>query len=401
MRRAVGPVAKHSPAYFKMRYTEPLFYVRTSESAASFGKAPIVNRAARPTLTEHITRLHSALAAEGVVVNDMRRAHSLELQYAGAIDISPRPKRAVGIEPLEGPIDARAIPRCSPAESRLCYFLDGAQRTFLALRCNTVPILVTVAAAAILRRDANGRCEVVPRTLRLHHTLIAPRQLDDPELQRALAQIDRLGLEVLDPFDVDPVDRSPDDVPTLLDYSYLVEKSYRAGRAIREKIELELLSEWEADRIDPRGEGWLVVDGRLLLPAPRAIGLVKQFSDAYLSGSEAVMMLNLAPGHRTTAFFPRARSRRGGPDPDARTLWYLRMWDATGLDARHALVRVEAPVSIRATDEIDRISGWLWVERTPRATRDARWATLLYPVHYLERILKRCLDADTQGWPSA
>jgi hypothetical protein len=127
--------------------------------------------------------------------------------------------------------------------------------------------------------------------------------------------------------------------------------------------------------------------------------LVKQFSDAYLSGSEATMMLNLPPGFRTTAFFPRDRS--GGPDPDARTLWYLRMWDATGLDARHALVRVEAPSSIRATAAIDRISSWLWVERTPRATRDARWATLLYPVHYLERILKRCLDADTQGWPSA
>jgi hypothetical protein len=40
-------------------------------------------------------------------------------------------------------------------------------------------------------------------------------------------------------------------------------------------------------------------------------------------------------------------------------------------------------------------------ERTPRATGDARWATLLYPVHLLERILKRRLDADTRGWPGA
>lgn len=358
-----------------------------------------MSRATRPTLTEQIARLHSALAADGVVVNDMRRAQSLELQYAGALDVSPRPKRAVGIEPLEGPIEARAIPRSSPADSRLCYFLDGAQRTFLALRCNTVPILVTVAASAILKRDEAGRCEVVPGTLQLRHALIAPRQLADPELQRTLAQIDRLGLEVLDPFDVDPVDSAPDDLPNLLDYSYLVEKSYRAGRTVRERIELDLFSTWEAGRIDPGGDGWLVVDGRLLRPAPRAIGLVKQFSDAYLTGPEAAMMLNLPPGYRTTAFFPRNRS--GGPDPDERTLWYLRMWDATGLDARHALVRVEAPATIRATADIDRISSWLWVERTPRATRDARWATLLYPVHYLERILKRCLDADTQGWPSA
>ena len=359
-----------------------------------------MSRAARPTLTEQIARLHSALSADGVAVNDMRRAQSLELQYAGALDTAPRPKRAVGIEPLEGPIEARSIPRSSPADSRLCFFLDGAQRTFLALRCNTIPILATIAAAAILKRDDDGRCEVVPGTLRLQHALIAPRHLDDPELQRTLAQIDRLGFDLLDPFDIDPVDDEAEESSyNLLDYSYLVEKSYRAGRTVREKLELDLLQNWEAGIVDPTNEGWLVVDGRLLLPAPRAIGLVKQFSDAYLSGEEANMMLNLSPGYRTTAFFPR--DRRGGPDPDARTLWYLRMWDATGLDARHALVRVEAPASIRATAAIDRISSWLWVERTPRATRDARWATLLYPVHYLERILKRCLDADTQGWPSA
>ena len=45
------------------------------------------------------------------------------------------------------------------------------------------------------------------------------------------------------------------------------------------------------------------------------------------------------------------------------------------------------------------MSAWLMAERTPRATADARWATLLYPVHYLERILKRRLEADTRGWP--
>lgn len=361
-----------------------------------------MGRATRPTLTEQIARLHVALSADGVAVNDMRRARSLELQYAGGGELAARPKRAIGIEPLEGPIQERPVARTSPGESKLCYFLDGAQRTFLAWRCNTIPILATIAATAILKRDTAGRCEVVPGTLRLHHALIAPRQHPDPELQRLLAQIDRHGLDVLDPFAIDPVDDDSDPgAGNVLDYGFLVEKSYRAGRTVRESLELDLLKKWAAGRIDPTGEGWLVVDGRLLLPAPRAIGLVKQFSDAYLSGDEAAMMLSLPPGYRTTAFFPRDQSRRGGPDPDARTLWYLRMWDATGLDARHALVRVEAPASIRTTAEIDRISSWLWVERTPRATRDARWATLLYPVHYLERILKRCLDADTRGWPGA
>jgi hypothetical protein len=112
-------------------------------------------------------------------------------------------------------------------------------------------------------------------------------------------------------------------------------------------------------------------------------------------------LLGLPPGYRTTAFLPRNDRRRGGPEPEQRTLWYIRLWDAAGMDARHALVRIEAPRTVCTTEEIDRISGWILAERTPRATGDSRWATLLYPVHLLERILKRRLDADTRGWPGA
>ncbi len=69
------------------------------------------------------------------------------------------------------------------------------------------------------------------------------------------------------------------------------------------------------------------------------------------------------------------------------------------MDARHALVRVEAGPEVREQAQIDELSAWLMAERTPRATADARWATLLYPVHFLEQILKRRLAADTRGWP--
>ncbi|MGN6484497.1 MAG: hypothetical protein ACTHMX_08835, partial [Thermomicrobiales bacterium] len=75
-------------------------------------------------------------------------------------------------------------------------------------------------------------------------------------------------------------------------------------------------------------------------------------------------------------------------------------WDSSGLDARHALVRIEAPHEVATPEEIDRIAGWLVSERLPRATADPRWPTLLYPIHYLEAILKRRLAALTAGWPS-
>jgi hypothetical protein len=167
---------------------------------------------------------------------------------------------------------------------------------------------------------------------------------------------------------------------------------------VREEVEASVLAAWVQRPEWATSDDWIVIDGRLRRPSPRAIGLVKQFSDAYLSGEEAETLLGLAPGHRTTAFLPTDR-RRGGPEPEARTLWYIRLWDAAGMDARHALVRVEAPRSVCTTEEIDRISAWILAERTPRATGDSRWATLLYPVHLLERILKRRLDADTRGWP--
>src|SRR3712207_3473790 len=64
---------------------------------------------------------------------------------------------------------------------------------------------------------------------------------------------------------------------------------------------------------------------------------------------------------------------------DAPTLWYLRLHNPLGQDARHALVRVEAGKTVRDTDQIDELSGWLLAERAPKAASDSRWATLLYP----------------------
>jgi hypothetical protein len=70
------------------------------------------------------------------------------------------------------------------------------------------------------------------------------------------------------------------------------------------------------------------------------------------------------------------------------------------MDARHSLVRIETSNDIVTSDQIDEISSWILAERLPRATDDPRWPTLLYPIHYLERILKRRLAALTTGWPS-
>ena len=355
----------------------------------------------RPTavsFAERVSRLHADLTRDGVSIADVRRSPALELQFAGAGELGRAiGPVAAGVEPIEGPIAARAVPIISPRESKLHFFLDGAQRTFAVWRCGVVPAAATVVAVGILQRDPGESGAIAPGTLHLEHCWLIPSVGDDRvgELRR---RIEAMGMPILDPLDGVTGGVDSDDA---MDYGRLHELAYVAARKVREQAEARVLTEWVQRPEWRRGTDWIVIDGRLRTPHARTLGLVKQFSDAYLSGGEAETLLGLAPGHRTTAFHPKDDRRRGGRDPEARTLWYIRLWDAEGMDARHALVRVEAPSSVCTTDEIDRISSWILAERTPRATGDSRWATLLYPVHLLERMLKRRLDADTRGWPGA
>jgi hypothetical protein len=259
--------------------------------------------------------------------------------------------------------------------------------------------------AGILQRDPGEDGAVVPGTLRMEHCWLIPRDTGDHRVEELLRRIDEEGMRVVDPRGAERqathLQTSPLDADSDIDYGRLHELAYVAARNVREEVEARVLSDWVQRPAWDACDDWIVVDGRLRFPGPRSIGLVKQFSDAYLSGAEAETLLGLPPGYRTTAFLPTNDRRRGGPEPEQRTLWYIRLWDAAGMDARHALVRIEAPGTVCTTGEIDRISGWILAERTPRATGDSRWATLLYPVHLLERILKRRLDADTRGWPGA
>ena len=81
-------------------------------------------------------------------------------------------------------------------------------------------------------------------------------------------------------------------------------------------------------------------------------------------------------------------------------MWYLRMQNPTGQDARHGLIRLETAMTEADAELADLISSWILAERAPRPSSDARWATLLYPIHLLERMLKRRIQAITAGWPA-
>jgi hypothetical protein len=366
--------------------------------------------AQQPTLTYEVAELQTILRRAGVPVVDARGAQPLEFLFAGAPDVGlpTADGRLDEIERFEqAPVAQREVPPARRS-SRLRYFLDGSQRTMQVWRLGLVPIVTTVAAAAILRRDGDGAVSVAPGTLGFRHAWLIPLRAPVPGLEELVGLIRERGGEIVDPLA--PFD--PGRYESVAgNFGHLVQAAYVAAREVRDELERELVADWDRGlpRRDP--EDWLVADGRLKVPASHAIGLVKSLTQQHLAGHEAETVFDLPPGSRTTAF--RARDYRRDPgarlDPEAPTasgksgaptLWYLRLRDAAGQDARHALVRVEAGPDIRETAEIDELSAWLLAERAPRATSDERWATLLYPIHLLEEILKRRVEAHTRGWPA-
>ncbi len=363
------------------------------------------------TFTRLVADLQQQMHRSGVDFADMRGADSLELIFAGAASraVLEPSQAALEITPLEGraTIGSAGVPWPASSTSRLGCFLDGSQRTLRVWRLGLVPIIATIAAAGILQRDDRGAAKLLPRTLRLQHTWLIPRRTGNSQVDALIARLDDTGSEIVDPLA--QWAETADYAAMANDYGRMIEAAYTAARDVRARLEIELLDQWP-DRLESVPDNcWLVVDGRLRLAVPRALGLVKDITNQHLQGADALELFNLRPGHRTTAFYPSDRRRSTevatiAPEATGEhrpTLWYLRMRSPEGQDARHALIRVEAPHDMSDSEQIDTLSGWLLAERSPRPTADARWDTLLYPVHYLERILKNHVAGTTRGWPGA
>ena len=318
----------------------------------------------------------------------MRRAQALEHEFAGQSEPSGVPRKSTPREVtyLEGGFAAHVVIPAAGRSSGIRYFLDGTQRTLPFLRCGMVPTAVGMSAVGVVERPAGEECRIVPGSMRLARPWMVPEVPGITETAELAKHLRSSGELVVDPL----IDAGYGDDA---DYALHLQAIYNACLRERELAERRLLVDFWSSRDWTSDDGWIVVDGRLSEPLPGAIGLVKQFSNTYLSAHDAQVLLRLQPGERSSAFRPAGQSAMG-----ERTLWYLRLWNADGQDARHSLIRLETHGGVNTTEEIDRISSWILAERTPRATGDARWATLLYPIHILERALKRTLDAETRGW---
>jgi hypothetical protein len=291
--------------------------------------------------------------------------------------------------------------------SRLCYFLDGVQSSREIGRIEMAPIIVATVAAAIInrcdRRFSRMPMESPPVSVQ---ALILPRSAGDARVEAFWELLLEAGFSELAPEEIpssphlvlDSAEYMSDVDPS--DYVGMRERARVRVRALRERLEGGMLRQWELDdRTLEDSDTWIAVDGQLKdirESNRRAIGLIKSVARPEFVGKDVGMLLDLEPGMRTTSFVPDWQLRRDLSEQ--RTSWYLRMWpQQRGADALGSLMRVEAPRDTES-EMVDEISRWILAERAPLAKPDPRWPSMIYPIHYVEKILKPLVQGSERSY---
>jgi len=290
--------------------------------------------------------------------------------------------------------------------SRLCYFLDGVQSSREIGRIEMAPIIIATVAAAIVnrcdRRFSRMPLESPPV---LVQAMILPRSAGDASVEAFWQLLLKAGFSELSPEEIpsshhlvlDSAEYTAEADPS--DYVGMRERARVRVRALRERLEGGMLRRWEGDNRVLDSEDWIAVDGQLKdirESNRRAVGLIKSVARPEFVGKDVGMLLDLEPGMRTTSFVPDWQLRR---DPsEQRASWYLRMWpQQRGADALGSLMRIEAHRDT-PQERVDEISRWILAERAPLAKPDPRWPAMIYPIHYVEKILKPLVQGSERAY---
>jgi hypothetical protein len=270
-----------------------------------------------------------------------------------------------------------------------------------------VPVIVATIAAAIVNRcDRRFTRMPLESPPVLVQAIILPRSAGDVRVEVFWELLLKAGFSELNPEEVPSsphlvLDSAEYLAETVLpDYVGMRERARVRIRALRERLEGEMLRQWELDdRTLEDSDAWIAVDGQLKdirESNRRAIGLIKSVAHPEFVGKDVGLLLDLEPGMRTTSFVPGWQLRR---DPsEQRTSWYLRMWpQQQGADALGSLVRVEAHRDT-PPESVDEISHWILAERAPLAKPDPRWPSMIYPIHYVEKILKPLVQGSERAY---
>jgi hypothetical protein len=361
------------------------------------------------TSKDFVAKIDEALAGagrEGIPVTAGAGACDMEMQQLALRAAEDDTNSEAGPRHLESPPGPRE-PGKPDGTSKLCYFLDGVQSTHEIGRIGPVPIVATTVAAAIInrcdRRFSRMPFEIPPSVVR---AIILPLGVSE----RVDAFHELLTREGLVDLGYEDAPEATDLVLDSTGYANLSDPAdyvgmkalaYGRARSLRERLESELLQRWDGDDRVLDSEDWIAVDGQLRRrvedPLPRrAIGLIKSVARPEFKAEDVNMLLDLEAGTRTTSFIPGWQLQR--PADDQRTSWYLRMWpQQRGADALGSLMRIEAPRDT-GPEQVDEISRWILAERAPLAKPDPRWPAMIYPIHYVEKVLKPLVQGSERAY---
>ena len=362
------------------------------------------------TAKDFVAKISEALAVaerKGIYVTAGAGSYDLEAQqFAHHSSDEEEPIPMGRPHHLEEPPGPRDLGR-HDGTSRLCYFLDGVQSSREIGRIEMAPIIVATVAAAIVNRcDRQFSRMPLESPPVLVQAVILPRSTGEARVEAFWELLLEAGFSELGP---DEVPSSPHLVLDSAEYMSEADPSDYVGmrerarvrvRALRERLEGGMLRRWELDdRTLEDPDAWIAVDGQLRdirESNRRAIGLIKSVARPEFVGKDVGMLLDLEPGMRTTSFVPDWQLRRG--PSEQRTSWYLRVWPPQrGADALGSLMRVEAPRDTEP-DMVDEISRWILAERAPLAKPDPRWPAMIYPIHYVEKILKPLVQGSERAY---
>lgn len=265
-------------------------------------------------------------------------------------------------------------------------FLDGIQQWKVVGYDGVRPIAVAYVAAAVRRRDRDGRLRTAHWEAR-ELVLAAPESLDEARRQAIAAA----GLEIL----VAEVDAGGAGAGQP---GQALETLRREVMRARQSLERDL-GQRAAERLGE--DEWLVVDGQLAISAalarhPRAIGVIKSHGAQFLEGRHLERALTVPAAHRTSVF--RVHGGHGRTEVDS---WYLRLWPWEGRDLYYGLLRIEVARGPDPGTRAPGISGWLLAERATLSAPDARFDRLLYPIRDVETYLRSRAPGDLLASPAS
>jgi hypothetical protein len=350
------------------------------------------------TTDDFVARLGRALeqaGRKGVYVTAGNGACDLEAQQFSREPMEEEqfpPGRPHHLETPPGPRD----PGKHDGTSKLCYFLDGVQSSREIGRIGMAPVVVATVAAAIINRcDRRFSRMPMEETPTVVQAVILPRSAGDERIEALWQLLLEAGFSELGPEEVptspylviDSVQYVSQEIDPS-DYVGMRDRAYGRVRSLRTGLERGMLQSWEGDDRVLDSDDWIAVDGQLkdIRDSNRkAVGLIKSVARPEFVGKDVGMLLDLEPGMRTTSFVPDWQLRSPG---EQRTSWYLRVWPRQpGADALGSLMRVEAPKDT-PPETVDEITRWVLAERAPLAKPDPRWPAMIYPIHYVEKLLK-------------